>query len=68
MRDKKRIPLVLKEIERIWEEFPDVRFNQLLDTLDWKYKAENDVKDLFYLEDEKYLDWLKTFSLKKGSE
>ena len=68
MRDKKRIPLVLKEIERIWEEFPDVRFNQLLDTLDWKYKAENDVKDLFYLEDDKYLDWLKTFSLKKGSE
>lgn len=65
MRDKKRIPLVLKEIERIWEESPDVRFNQLVDTLDWKYKAENDVKDLFYLEDDKYLDWLKTFSLKK---
>lgn len=65
MRDKKRISIVLKEIERIWEESPDVRFNQLMDTLAYNYKKEKGVTDLFYLEDDIYLDWLKTFRLKK---
>jgi len=30
MRDKKRIKRILKELERIWNDVPDMRFGQLL--------------------------------------
>lgn len=30
MRDKKRIPKLLKMIERVWTKYPDMRFGQLI--------------------------------------
>lgn len=30
MRDKKRIKRILKELERVWNDVPDMRFGQLL--------------------------------------
>lgn len=60
MRDKNRIPLVLEEIERIWSNYPDIRFMQLIDNLSWKYASDMSVdRDLFYLEDTNFLEWLK---------
>lgn len=60
MRDKNRIPLVLKEVERIWNKYPDTRFMQLIDSLKHEYSSKNETNfDLFYLEDDKFLEWLK---------
>jgi len=52
MRDPKRIPKVLKELEEIWTKFPDLRLGQLL---------LNAVADptLYYTEDEDLLKELK---------
>lgn len=79
MRDKERIPLMLKEIERIWEKSPDLRFNQLMDVLSYEFVEEErkenhffDMKykgiDLFNVEDDTYLDWLKSFSFKNDKK
>lgn len=44
MRDPDRIPLVLRELERIWQRHPDWRLGQLLSNLAaW---AEEDVWDI----------------------
>lgn len=61
MRNKRRIALVLDQIERLWESSPDLRYFQLMDVLGTMYLLENDTfPDLFYLEDDKFLQWLKT--------
>ena len=31
MRDSKRIPIILKEVEKLWLKYPDLRFGQLLE-------------------------------------
>lgn len=43
MRDKKRIPKVLKEIGKIWKKHPDYRLMQLLLNCDVIYQTEDDV-------------------------
>ena len=61
MRNKRRIDLVLDQIERLWESSPDLRYFQLMDVLGTMYLLENDTfPDVFYLEDDKFLQWLKT--------
>ena len=52
MRDPSRIPLILKEIERIWLENPDLRLCQLIGNC---YESE----DLYYKEDDNLLKRLK---------
>jgi hypothetical protein len=44
MRDKKRIPIILKEIGKIWEKHPELRLGQLI---------LNIIQDpaLYYIED-----------------
>jgi len=46
MRDPKRIPRILKELERIWKDAPDLRFCQLMINLglieDKKWNYEDD--------------------------
>lgn len=42
MRDPKRIPKVLKEIERLWKKYPDLRLGQLLINADIDYWMEED--------------------------
>lgn len=52
MRDKKRIPIILNEIESIWSKYPDLRLGQLIC---------NVVKDpmLYYIEDDMLIERLK---------
>lgn len=54
MRDPKRIPEILKEIESIWKIYPDYRLGQLLC---------NVLRDpaLYYVEDEELTKLLKEF-------
>ena len=55
MRDPKRIPGVLHDVQRVWETFPDMRLGQLL---------LNVVADpaLYYLEDDELVHRLLEFS------
>lgn len=55
MRDPKRIKEVLKEVERIWNVYPDLRFWQLICLLD------NTLSPIpkFYQEDDETLEELK---------
>jgi len=52
MRDQSRIPILLKEIERIWLEDPDLRLCQLIGNC---YESG----DLYYKEDDDLLKRLK---------
>ena len=59
MRDKRRISLVLNQIERLWESAPDLRYVQLMSVLGDMYLEDNGIQmDIFYLEDDKLLKWL----------
>ena len=58
MRDPKRIKPILAELERIWSETPDQRFFQLISNLSYKIN-ETELTDLFYLEDDKTLEYFK---------
>ncbi len=42
MRNPKRIPRVLKEIQNIWKQNPDLRLGQLLLNVDVNYWTEED--------------------------
>lgn len=55
MRDPKRIKEVLKEVERIWNIYPDLRFWQLICLLDNKLPPI----PKFYQEDDETLEELK---------
>lgn len=64
MRDKKRIPETLDLINTIWTRYPDLRFFQLMDYLVHKYSEMSNVEspnkiDLFNLEDDLFIDFLK---------
>lgn len=41
MRDKKRISRILTVLQEIWEYQPDVRFNQLVNNLQYLYSEQN---------------------------
>lgn len=53
MRDPKRIPEILKEIERIWNKNPDLRLVQLLLNVMTPFNAP------YCMEDDKLLKKLK---------
>lgn len=66
MRKPERIPEVLSEVERIWKTVPDCRFFQFVDLLVHIYASEMGLeKDLFYLEDDYFLEWLKSTDFTK---
>ncbi len=54
MRDKKRIKPFLKQIETLWNKYPDWRFCQLVINV-------AKVDDPFYVEDDKFLEKLQIF-------
>lgn len=54
MRDKERIPQVLKEIQNIWEQYPDLRLGQLI------LNVVNDPA-AYYVEDDVLIKALKEF-------
>ena len=57
MRDPKRIPEILKLLQECWENVPDWRFCQLIENL----KRYTGYADLFYIEDDKFVQYLKEF-------
>ena len=57
MRDPKRIPEILKLLQECWENVPDWRFGQLIENV----KRYIGSADLFYIEDDKFVQYLKEF-------
>ena len=58
MRDKNRIPQVLKEMERIWLAHPDYRLGQLMVIAS---RPKTPCPAVFYIEDDKLLEGLRAF-------
>ena len=54
MRDPNRITKTLQEIQKVWEQFPDLRLGQLL------LNATDDTI-LYYLEDDELVQNVQTF-------
>lgn len=61
MRDPKRIKLLLMEIEKQWENFPDWRLGQLIENI----KRFYNIDDLFYIEDDEMLKLIENFMREK---
>lgn len=57
MRDPDRIPVVLKEIEKIWKKSPDLRLGQLL--INATMIEPGVMTDFYYMEDENLIQTLK---------
>ena len=57
MRDPKRIPEFLAVVQKCWEKVPDWRFGQLIENL----KRYIGSVDVFYIEDDKFVQYLKEF-------
>lgn len=46
MRDPNRIPAVLKELERVWQLYPDMRLGQLVSNIaDWAEESVWDIEE-----------------------
>ena len=52
-RDEKRINIILDKIRILWKKYPDLRFCQLISNL------TRPRKDIFYLEDDEFLELLE---------
>jgi uncharacterized protein YihD (DUF1040 family) len=48
-RNPKRIPKILKELSKVWQKYPDLRFGQLL------MNCYINGTDLYYIEDEQLI-------------
>ena len=57
MRDPKRIPYMLDLLEEGWSQMPDIRFGQLIENL----KRYTGKEDLFYIEDEQMVEYIKDY-------
>jgi len=55
MRDKNRIPIILKRLEKLWLENPDLRLGQLILN---KFSFPRDAP-LYYIEDEDLIENLE---------
>lgn len=56
MRDPKRIPLILRELENVWKQNPDYRLTQLIIGI---ARTGEIYPKLFNMEDEDFLDRLE---------
>lgn len=56
MRDIKRIEPFLKDIEKVWKKYPDLRFMQMINNVMASYKS-----DLFFIEEEDFIKMLKGY-------
>lgn len=61
MRDPKRIPKIMRELEKLWNEVPDWRLGQLICNI---ARSER-IEDPFFLEDDKLLEFLTASNEKK---
>ena len=55
MRDPNRIELIATLLVDVWKKYPDMRFWQLLLSIDWNHYGI----DFFYLEDDEVLSVLE---------
>jgi len=53
MRDKKRIKIILKKLEKLWLQYPDMRLGQLLENFVFFKGKRGDITSvsLFYQDD-----------------
>lgn len=62
MRDINRLDVFYNELMRIHKEnFPDWRFGQLVNNLERWLQANKGIVDIFYIEEDKTLQYLKEF-------
>lgn len=57
MRDPKRIPEILKQLEVVWKKYPDLRLGQLLVNSLYAHKTTI----LFFIEDDKLIEEIEKF-------
>ncbi len=57
MRDKNRIPIILNELERIWNANPDLRLGQIIVVAT---KSKSPCPEVFYIEDEDLLKGIQS--------
>ena len=63
MRDEKRIFPFMNEIAPLWQtSFPDWRFGQLMTVFENWVKVNTSYYDLFYIEEDRFLELFKEFS------
>ncbi|MCK9369520.1 hypothetical protein M0R04_06405 [Candidatus Dojkabacteria bacterium] len=53
MRDPKRIPKIIKRLEKIWKKLPDLRIGQLIENV---FRGNG-----YYYEDDEYIQILEDF-------
>ena len=64
MRNPNRIPEILKELEKIWSKYPDLRLGQLIIDLSYVKRRNSGLNRenvIYYEEDENFLEFLKSF-------
>ena len=64
MRDPKRIPIVLAEIEKLWRAVPDWRLGQLISNL----SREGNIEDPYFVQDDRLLEMAKRWNAKIASD
>ena len=66
MRDKNRIPVFMRELERVWTQYyPDLRFGQLMMNF-LNYVALGHKRDPFFPEESEMLKYLKEYAKKSS--
>lgn len=55
MRDPNRIPIILKQLEKVWSREPDLRIGQLIVSL---VNPEESCSKIFFFEDDQLLEAL----------
>lgn len=62
MRDDKRIHPFMNEIAALWQSsFPDWRFGQVMNVFENQVRTNFGYKDLFYIEEDRFLELFKEF-------
>ena len=62
MRDINRIYPIMNELTTIWTTYcPDWRFGQLISNFKYYIKFQHNIEDIFYIEDDKILEYIKEF-------
>lgn len=62
MRDDKRIHPFMNEIAALWQSsFPDWRFGQVMTVFEQWVRVNKGSFDLFYLEEDRFLEYFKEF-------
>lgn len=62
MRDDKRIFPFMNEITSLWQtSFPDWRFGQVMTVFENWVKVNTSYNDLFYIEEDRFLELFKEF-------